>query len=162
MGRQPTKAKDNVYCKARKEAALYDERLKSREGAAEMLGLHPSTLADYELGNTKVMPVDKVVLMSDLYNAPELKNHYCKYQCPIGADKDIATEIKGIQDIVINMLYVLNAENVAVIENRLIDIAKDGKVNEDEKEDLNNILSLLSELTAKIEELRLLYEKETK
>ena len=52
---------------------MYNERLYSREGAAELLGISVSTLADYELGNTKVVPVDKVVLMADLYNAPELK-----------------------------------------------------------------------------------------
>lgn len=40
---------------------MYNERLYSREGAAELLGISVSTLADYELGNTKVVPVDKVV-----------------------------------------------------------------------------------------------------
>ena len=62
---------------------MYNERLYSREGAAELLGISVSTLADYELGNTKVVPVDKVVLMADLYNAPELKTGYCKHECPI-------------------------------------------------------------------------------
>ena len=61
-----------MYFQARKKAATYNERLWSREGAAELLGISVSTLADYELGNTKVVPVDKVVLMADLYNAPEL------------------------------------------------------------------------------------------
>lgn len=83
MGRGPTKSNENVYFVARKKAAMYNERLYSREGAAELLGISVSTLADYELGNTKVVPVDKVVLMADLYNAPELKTGYCKYECPI-------------------------------------------------------------------------------
>lgn len=69
MGRGPTKSNENVYFVARKKAAMYNERLYSREGAAELLGISVSTLADYELGNTKVVPVDKVVLMADLYNA---------------------------------------------------------------------------------------------
>lgn len=73
MGRGPTKSNENVYFVARKKAAMYNERLYSREGAAELLGISVSTLADYKLGNTKVVPVDKVVLMADLYNAPELK-----------------------------------------------------------------------------------------
>ena len=73
MGRGPTKSNENAYFVARKKAAMYNERLYSREGAAELLGISVSTLADYELGNTKVVPVDKVVLMADLYNAPELK-----------------------------------------------------------------------------------------
>lgn len=54
------KDNENVYFRARKEAAKYNERLSSREGAAELLGVSASTLADYELGNTKAVPVDKV------------------------------------------------------------------------------------------------------
>ena len=54
MGRGPTNENTNMYFQARKKAATYNERLWSREGAAELLGISVSTLADYELGNTKV------------------------------------------------------------------------------------------------------------
>ena len=54
MGNGGTKENQNVYFRARKQAAMYNERLSSREGAAEMLGISPSTLADYELGITKL------------------------------------------------------------------------------------------------------------
>ena len=70
MGIGGTKDNQNVYFRARKEAAEYNEALSSREKAAELLGISSSTLADYELGITKFVPVDKVVLMSDLYNRP--------------------------------------------------------------------------------------------
>lgn len=83
MGRGPTNENTNMYFQARKKAATYNERLWSREGAAELLGISVSTLADYELGNTKVVPVDKVVLMADLYNAPELITGYCMRECPV-------------------------------------------------------------------------------
>ena len=79
MGKEPLKENTNVYFQARKRAAMSNDRLFSRENAAELLGISPYTLADYELGNTKVVPVDKVVLMADLYNAPELITGYCKY-----------------------------------------------------------------------------------
>ena len=49
MGRGPTKSNENVYFVARKKAAMYNERLYSREGAAELLGISVSTLADSEL-----------------------------------------------------------------------------------------------------------------
>lgn len=68
MGKAPMNENNNMYFKARKKAAVYNERLYSREGAAELLGISVSTLADYELGNTKVVPVDKVVLMSEMCN----------------------------------------------------------------------------------------------
>ena len=60
MGRGPTNENTNMYFQARKKAATYNERLWSREGAAELLGISVSTLADYELGNTKVVPVHEV------------------------------------------------------------------------------------------------------
>lgn len=86
MGTNPTKAADNIYCRCRKEAAKYNDKLNSRDGAAELLGISASTLADYELGITKIIPADAILRMADLYNAPELRNHYCKYSCPLGQD----------------------------------------------------------------------------
>lgn len=62
MGTRPTKAASNIYCRSRLEAAKVNDRLNSRAGAAELLGVSESSLADYELGNTKVVPVDKAKL----------------------------------------------------------------------------------------------------
>lgn len=73
-----TNCNENVYFACRKKAASYNEKLNSRESAAELLGISPSTLANHELGITKSVPVDTVVMMADLYHAPELKNMYCK------------------------------------------------------------------------------------
>lgn len=73
---------ENIYFRCRKNAAQHNDKLNSREGAAELLGISVSTLANYELGITKVVPVDAVVMMADLYQAPELKAHYCKHTCP--------------------------------------------------------------------------------
>lgn len=78
MGRDAMKAGENICFRCRKQAAKYNDRLSSREGAAELLGVSVSSLADYELGNTKVIPVDKIVLMADLYGAPELKLWYLR------------------------------------------------------------------------------------
>ena len=90
----------NVYFQARKKAAAYNERLWSREGAAELLGISVSTLADYELGNTKVVPVDKVVLMADLYKTPELITGYCMRECPVHGFLPLATEEKSLEALV--------------------------------------------------------------
>lgn len=72
MGQNPTKAASNIYCQKRKEAAKFNDKLNSREGASELIGVSPSALADYELGITKVVPVDAVIKMAEVYNAPEL------------------------------------------------------------------------------------------
>ena len=48
MGRGPTNENTNMYFQARKKAATYNERLWSREGAAELLGISVSPLATEE------------------------------------------------------------------------------------------------------------------
>ena len=101
MGRDATKALGNPWYEARKNAAKYDERLLSREGAAEMLGMSVSSVADAELGLTKCMPVDKAVLMADLYKAPHLLNHYCLNECPIGCKHCISEEVYDIERITV-------------------------------------------------------------
>nr|DAO80775.1 MAG TPA: regulatory protein [Caudoviricetes sp.] len=150
---------DNMYFKARKEASLCNEKLFSREGASEMLGVSVSTLADYELGNTKVVPVDKVVLMADLYNAPELKRKYCKNECPIGKTMTIAVEVGGIEGIVLRIIRELAPERLKDVKNKLIDIASDGIVSESEKPELKDILSRLKDIQQVISEVVLLGEK---
>ncbi len=159
MGKGPVNENNNVYFKARKRAAEYNERLYSREGAAELLGIHPSTLADYELGGTKVVPVDKVVLMADLYNCPELKTGYCKHECPIGKSMPLAIGIACIESIVIRLIRGLDADKVKQIERTLVDIAADGIISEDEKPKLEDILTSLDELAIVISEMKLFCEK---
>lgn len=159
MGKGSINENNNVYFKARKRAAIYDERLYSRERASELLGVSVSTLGDYELGNTKVVPVDKVVLMADLYKAPELKNQYCKTECPIGQQMPIATEIKGLEGITLRLIREFDAAKINEMKQQLMDIAADGVVDEDEKPHLQKILGKLDDITKAISEMRLVGEK---
>lgn len=147
----------NIYFQARKEASKYDNRLSSRELAADLLGVAPATLADYELGNVKVVPVDKVVLMSDLYNRPELKNWYCKNECPIGKDFPLATEQKGLEGIALRL--VSSFDGAEELKKEIIDIAKDGKISRDEVEILDRITKQLDQLSETISEMKIFAEK---
>ena len=159
MGNDCTKEIQNVYFRARKNAALYNEKLFSREGAAELLGISTSTLADYELGITKFVPVDKVVLMADLYNCPELKTGYCKNECPIGKHIPLATSVSGIEGIALRILKGMDSDEVKNIQKSLIDIASDGVITEDEKPVLKEIIQKLEEMALAISELKLVGEK---
>lgn len=159
MGNGGMKENNNIYFRARKNAAAYNERLYSREGAAELLGISVSTLADYELGNTKVVPVDKAVLMADLYNCPELKTGYCKHECPIGKSMPLATEVSGIEGIALRLIREFDPENIRQMERSLIDIAADGIISDDEKPELKTILERLDELAIVISEMKLVGEK---
>ena len=63
-------SRGNAYCEARLAATRRNYDLNSREGASELLYISDRSLAAYERGLTEV------------YEAPELINHYCACECP--------------------------------------------------------------------------------
>ena len=160
MGRDAMKAGENPCFRCRKEAAKYNDRLNSREGAAELLGVSVSSLADYELGITKVIPVDKVVLMAELYCSPELKAWYCAEECPIGRGFPMpSAELSSVERTAMQLLKQLRESDVQDVKDTLIDITADGVISEDERADLARILEYLDELIKAAGELRLIGEK---
>lgn len=127
MGRDAAKACENQCFRCRKEAAKHNDKLGSREGAAELLGISVSSLADYELGNTKVIPVDKVVLMADIYNAPELMAWYCSSECLIGKSLEMPSpEIASVERTTMKLLKQLRQGDIEQVKEKLIDITADG------------------------------------
>lgn len=159
MGTNPTKAAGNIYCRCRKEAANYNDRLHSREGAAESLGISVSTLADYELGITKVVPVDKVLLMADLYNAPQLKNYYCTEICPLGMGEP-KIEMATLDRIAVRAVATLR--KASITEGKLLEIVEDGVISEDDKSTFEEIIKHLDELSEVALTLKLWAEKNLK
>ena len=160
MGRHATKAAENIYFRCRNEASRYNDKLKSREGASDLLGLSVSSLADYELGITKVVPVDKVVLMADLYNTPELKNYYCTHECPLGVDNVPELEIAELDRLALKILSAF--KNVSKIRESIIDIAADGIISTDEIPTLESIINDLDVITKNSQELKLWVTKNLK
>ena len=159
MDNECTMEPENIYFRCRKEAAMHNQKLSSREGAAELLGIAVSSLQKYELGVTKTVPVDMVVLMADLYNAPELRYLYCKGECPIGRAMNIATEIKSVESVAIRLIKKLSMREVEDIKEKLLDIADDGTIGKEKQEELQDIMERLSSLQQSISELMLLGEK---
>lgn len=156
MGRRPTKAADNPFCQARLEAAKYNERLCSKEGAAELLGVSVSTLSDYELGLTKVIPPDMIVKMAELYNAPELENYYCTEMCPLGCGMP-KVSIEDLDRISIRTFAALR--KLSGTGELLLEIAEDGIVSEDERPDMQRVLESLGELEEVAQNLKLWAKK---
>lgn len=153
------KENTNVYFQARKEAAKGDARLFNRDFAAEQLGVASYTLGEYERGVTKVVPIDKVVLMADLYNKPELVTNYCRHECPVHGFLPLATEDKGIQGIALRLLKGLDEDDLEEMKNKLIDIAEDGKITEEEIPELKKIIDKLNHIAEVISELKIVGEK---
>lgn len=159
MGRDATKAVGNPWYEARKRAAEFDDRLYSREGAAERLEMSVSSIADAELGLTKIMPVDKAVLMADMYKAPELLNHYCLNECPIGCRHSISEEVLDVDRITVKLMKNLSLDKLNEMRQKMLDIAYDGVVSDDEKPDLKEVVEYLEETSKTISELKILADK---
>ena len=113
-----------------------------------------SSVADAELGLTKCMPVDKAVLMADLYNAPQLLNYYCLNECPIGCRQSLSDKVLSIERVTVKLLKSLKVEELAEIKESLVDIAADGIISDEEKPELKEILEYLDELSRTISELK--------
>ena len=159
MGRGATKAADNVWYKARIAAAKWNDALGSRAGAAAALNMSEDAVKDAELGLNKCMPVDKAVLMSDLYNAPELRNYYCLHECPIGKTLPISDDTPDLERVTVKLLRNLRVCDLENVKEKLLDIAEDGQITEDEKPDLQEILRYLDKLAKTVSELRVIGEK---
>lgn len=148
----------SIYFQCRKEAAKYNDRLSSREGASEILNVSVSSLSNYELGLTPV-PTDVVVRMADLYGAPELEACYCKNDCPIGKRQNIATKIRGIEQITCSLLNHADDDRLHSIKKGLLRIASDGKLDHGEEEELKKIVACLSDFADDVMELRMYLKK---
>lgn len=143
MGIYPTKAADNIYCQCRKAAVIKNEKLRTREGAAELLGYSVSALAGWELETDRPSP-EAVMLMAEVYQAPELKNYYCRKVCPLGLGMP---ELK-VRDIDrITILAISAIKKVCQSKENLLDIVADGVISESEKPELEEIIKNMDELT---------------
>jgi transcriptional regulator with XRE-family HTH domain len=156
MAKKATKAADNIFYKARMEAAACNDNLNSREGAAEQLGIDRTRLARIELGSLNPYP-EEVLLMSDAYNTPELNNYFCSRMCPLGQQTVPAAELLHLDRITIRILTALG--NTEFIQRTILEIVKDGVISEDEQPQVQQILKALENISKAAMEMKLWVEK---
>lgn len=151
MGRASTKANKNKYQLAREDLGL------SREKAGDLLEIIKSDrIEKIESGRAFPHP-DEVLLMAQKYKKPTLCNHYCSHECPIGRQYVPAVETKELSSIVIEMLASLIAVNKT--KDRLIEIAADGSIANDEIDDFIRIQDELERISVTVETLQLWAER---
>lgn len=120
-----------------------------------MLGMSVSAVADAELGTTKCMPVDKAVLMADLYKSPQLLNYYCLHECPIGCRHSISDKVEDIDRVTVKLLKNLRVSELEEMKDKLLDIAEDGIISDDEKPEMREILQYLDTLAKIVSEMKI-------
>ena len=156
MGRIAPKAAGNVFYNARFEAAKYNERLFSREGAADEVLIERSKLMKIELGTAMPNP-DEVAQMADVYNAPELKNTYCATMCPLGTG---LPRVEGANTDRISVKALATFRKVNTAKELLLDISADGVVDDSEMDDMQKIIDTLTEIEQISAELKVFVEKQ--
>ena len=151
MGRASTEENKNKYQLAREELGL------SREKASDLLEVIPPERIE-KIENERSLPhPDEVLVMSQKYKKPSLCNYYCSNECPIGKEYVPEVQIKELSAIVIEMLASLNSVNKT--KDRLIEIAADGVISDDEIDDFIHIQEELERISVTVETLQLWAEK---
>ena len=151
MGRASTKENKNKYQLAREELGL------SREKASDLLEVIPPERIE-KIENERSLPhPDEVLVMSQKYKKPSLCNYYCSNECPLGKEYVPEVQIKELSSIVIEMLASLNSVNKT--KDRLIEIAADGAISDDEIDDFIHIQEPLDRISVTVETLQLWAEK---
>lgn len=145
MGKKSTKENKNMYYVYREKAGL------TREQASEKMGYISASRIEKIDNEKSIAHPEEVLEMSRCYNAPEMCNLYCSHECPIGKETVQEVEIKDITKLTLEMLVSLNS--LEADKNRLMEIAVDGKISEDEKADFEMIRNKLSEISSAINSL---------
>ena len=156
MAKHATKAAGNVFYLARKEAETRNDRLGSREGVQEETGIDRTRLARIESGVLTPYP-EEVLLLAQLYDAPQLCNHYCSQLCPLGRKTIPPCELLQIDRLTIKVLHAMKeAEGV---EDDMVDIVQDGVITEDELPRIEEITTRLAAIEKASMELRMWISK---
>lgn len=151
MGRLSTKENKTIYQLCREESGL------SREKASELMdGMSTSRIEKIEYETQQPTPFD-IVQMADCYKRPDLCNYYCSHRCEIGDRYVPEIEVSELANIILETIASLNEINPHT--SRLIQIARDGKISDDELHDFAYISSKLDEISLAINSLNLWVEK---
>ena len=151
-----SKIMKNEYRKQRIDANL------SVEGASDALSkshyisdyqesIEPHTIRRLEAGERPATPLE-VLAMEEVYNAPDLCHYYCSEQCPIGKKYNPKIEIKEFRQIVIEMVLMLNS--LQEKKNRLMEIAINDAVDQNEETDFAEIQKKLNQMAILVDSLQ--------
>ena len=151
MWRVSSKANKNIFQTRREELGL------SREKASELLKTIPPERIE-KIENEKSLPhPDEILAMAEGYKSPNLCNYFCANECPIDKQYVPEIKIKDLSQIVLEMLASLNSMNKK--QERLIEIASDGIIHDDEIDDFITIQEELERISITVESLQLWSEE---
>lgn len=119
---------DNIYYRARMQAAQRDPLYASRERTACEIYVSCEALADYETGRT-VPPCDVVQKMVEAYGDPDLKVAHIRACCPLLPDYGSAESSELARAALGWSVAFESAQQIAL---RFAAVARDGHISADE------------------------------
>ena len=128
----------NPWKTARESAGL------TQEQAAELVDVSVKSISYYESGARHMTP-QVAAQLADAYHAPWLRNQYCK-ECPIGCNRQLPTELSDIRAVAVEAACVLKSDVIGSRIDQLLEIARDGRVDESEMRDLQEIVACFREV----------------
>ena len=142
---------NNYYLEIRKKHGL------SREKASELMDtLSPEKIEKIE--NYKQDPTPRDIMeMADGYSEPSLRNYYCAHDCPMGQYYVPSVEFKELEKTVLQMVAALNSMHA--MQERLIAISADGRIDDDEIRDFIRIQKELERISMATDSMQLWAEK---
>lgn len=126
MGRISTRESKTIYQICREESGL------SREKASDLMdGMSASRIEKIEYEAQQPTPYD-IIQMADCYKRPDLCNYFCSHRCEIGDRYVPEVEISELSNIILETIASLN--DISPLTNRLIQIARDGRITDDKNQ----------------------------
>ncbi len=151
MGKQSVRENKTIYQRYREEQGL------TREKASEQMeGMSSSRIEKIEYEMQEPTPYD-IVQMAECYKRPDLCNYYCSHRCEIGAKYVPEVEVSELANIILETIGSLN--EISPLTGRLIQIARDGQVTDDEIKDFALISKKLDQVSLAIDALNLWVDK---
>ena len=130
--------------------------LSLEKASQEMTGVSASRIEKIEYELQEPTPYD-IIQMADCYKHPDLCNYYCSHKCMIGDRYVPEIEVSELSTIILETIASLNEINP--LTSRLIQIARDGKITDDEIKDFAYISQKLDEVSLAIDSLNLWVDK---
>jgi len=151
MGKKSIKENKNIYQQLRENLGY------TREEAGDLIpGVSADRIEKIENERSNVHP-DEILLMAKAYKAPELCNYFCSHECPIGIENIPEIKQADLSRIILDMIATLNS--IEREKNRLIEIAADGQITQDEFEDFKRIRGQLAHISGTISQMQLWLDK---
>lgn len=151
MGKQSIRENKNIYQLYRESAGL-----TRAEASEKMTAVSASKIEKFEYETQDPTPYD-IIQMADAYKRPDLCNYFCSHKCEIGHRYVPEVEVSDLSDIILETIASLNEINP--LTTRLIQIARDGKISDDEIKDFAFISKKLDEISLAVDSLNLWVDK---